>query len=211
MHVLCAVFILSAIVPINNETYAAESSSGTLLGEFTSKVSSSLVSFSYTYSVNSKVKIQGSGYAMLQGNAFYMKGNGLEIWCNGRTKWTVDRTAGEAVVESADANADDYDANPARMIGSVSKVFDVVSDSKGTFNGKKVDMFVLSPRVKMSIRRLKLYFSGKDLVGASVAANDGNVTDFVIFNMIFKSKGSTARFDFDEKKLDKSYIVTDLR
>ena len=180
MHVLCAVFILSAIMPVNHETYAAESSSGTRLGDFTSKVSSSLVSFSYTYSVNSKVKIQGSGSAMLQGDAFYMKGNGLEIWCNGKTKWTVDRTAGEAVVESADA--DDYDMNPARMIGSVAKVFDVVSDSKSTFNGEKVDMVVLSPRVKMSIRRLKLYFSGRDLVGASVAANDGNVTDFVIWN-----------------------------
>jgi hypothetical protein len=182
-----------------------------VLDNFVNKVSSSLVTFSYTYSVNAKVKIQGSGNAIVQGEAFYMKGNGLEIWCNGKTRWTVDRAASEALIESVGAIQDDYETNPAKLISSVSKAFNKVSEINGTFHGKSVKIVTLTPKVRSSIRLMKLCFSGEKLIGAFATVSDGTVTEFVISNMAFKPKGSLAKFALNEKSLGKAFVITDLR
>lgn len=200
------IFLLSILSP--NLSFGA---TGDAVDDFVRKVSSSMVTFSYTYSVNSKVKIQGSGNAIVQGEAFYMKGNGLEIWCNGKTRWTVDRASSEALIESVGSIQDDYDTNPARIISSVSKVFHEVSEVKGKFHGKAVNIVTLSPKVRSSIKLLKLCFSGEKLIGAIATVSDGTVTDFVISNMAFKPKGSLSRFTLNEKNLGKAYVITDLR
>lgn len=184
---------------------------GDVLDSFVKKVSSSLVTFSYTYSVNAKVKIQGSGNAMVQGEAFYMKGNGLEIWCNGRTRWTVDRAASEALIESVGAIQDDYETNPARLISSVSKAFNKVSEIRGTFHGKSVKIVTLTPKVGSSIKLLKLCFAEEKLIGSFATVSDGTVTEFVIPNMVFKPKGSLAKFTLNEKSLGETFVITDLR
>ena len=50
------------------------------------------------------------------------------------------------------------------------------------------------------------------LVGAEVTLNDGSVSDFTITNLRFEETGkSKESFRFDEKTLDSSYVVTDLR
>jgi len=200
------IIFLSILFPTSS--YGA---AGDVLNGFVRKASSSLVAFAYTYSVNAKVKIQGSGNAMVQGEAFYMKGNGLEIWCNGRTRWTVDRASGEALIESVGAIQDDYETNPAKIISSVYKAFDVVSEIRGTFHGKSVEIVTLTPKVRSSIKLLKLCFAGEKLVGAFATVSDGTVTEFVISNMAFKPKGSLSRFTLNEKSLGKAFVITDLR
>lgn len=191
------------------------------LSNFIDKVASSLVSFEYSFSLkasNSKAKMTGEGTVKVQGNSFVMDGNGLEVWCDGSTRWTVDRLAEEALVESVDDSADSYATNPALMITSVDAAFKEDSFGASKFQGKAVDASVLSPLTKgkysMDISQLKLFFkTGTSiLVGAEVRLNDGSVSEIVVSNIVFSDptddKGS---FRFDEKTLTDSYVVTDLR
>ena len=191
------------------------------LEAFISKVSSSLVSFEYSFSMRSaksKAKMTGEGTVKVQDNAFMMDGNGLEVWCDGSIRWTVDRMAEEALVENVDDSAESYATNPALMITSVDSAFEEVSFGASKFQDKVVDASVLSPlhkgRYSMDIAQLKLFFKSgtTDLVGAEVKLNDGSVSEFTIKDLTFSERLDTKEsFRFDEKTLDDSYVVTDLR
>ncbi len=191
------------------------------LSNFIDKVSSSLVSFDYSFSMkaaNSKAKMTGSGNVKVQGSSFVMDGNGLEIWCDGATRWTVDRLAEEALVESVDDSADSYATNPALLITSVDAAFEEASFWASKFQGKAVDASVLSPvnkgKYSMDIAQLKLFFkSGTSiLVGAEVKLNDGSISEIVVSNLEFSdSLDEKGSFRFDEKTLTDSYVITDLR
>ena len=191
------------------------------LSSFIDKVSSSLVSFEYSFTMRtskSSSKMTGSGDVRVQGNAFVLNGNGLEVWCDGRQRWTVDRFAEEALVETVEESADVYVTNPALMITSVDSAFEEASFGSSKFQGKVVDASVLSPlnkgKYSMDIAQLKLYFkSGTTvLVGAEAELNDGSVSEFIIKDFSFSDRLDTKEsFRFDEKTLDDSYVVTDLR
>lgn len=189
------------------------------LDTFVSKVSSSLVSFDYSFTMpTKKAKMTGNGSVKVQGTSFIVDGNGLEIWCDGKTRWTIDRISEEALVESVDDSYDSYATNPALMIASIDDAFNEVSFGASKFDGKVADSSVLSPVRKgkgsMDIALLKLFFkSGTSvLIGAEVTLNDGSVSTFIITNLRFDTSGKTKEsFRFDEKTLDSSYVVTDLR
>lgn len=189
------------------------------LDTFVSKVSSSLVSFDYSFTMpTKKAKMTGNGSVKVQGTSFIVDGNGLEVWCDGATRWTIDRISEEALVESVDDSYDSYATNPALMIASIDDAFNEVSFGASKFDGKVADSSVLSPVRKgkgsMDIALLKLFFkSGTSvLIGAEVTLNDGSVSTFIITNLRFDTSGKTKEsFRFDEKTLDSSYVVTDLR
>ena len=184
------------------------------LDSFVTKVSTSLVSFDYSFSMpTKKAKMTGNGNVMVQGNSFVMNGNGLEIWCDGKTRWTIDRLSEEALIEYVDDSYESFATNPALMIA-----FREVSFSSTKFEEKVVDASYLSPLHKgkgsMDISSLILYFkSGSSvLVGARVKLNDGSISDFTITNLKFeKSDKSKESFRFNEKTLNASYVITDLR
>ncbi len=192
-----------------------------ILERFIDKVSSSLVSFDYSFSLQSsksKAKMTGEGNVKIQGNSFMLEGNGLEVWCDGSTRWTVDRMSEEALVEYVDDSADSYATNPALMISAVDFAFTEVSSGASKFQGKMADESVLSPKVKgkysMDISQLKLFFKTgtAELIGAEVKLNDGSVSEFVIKNLSYSDKTEKKEsFRFDEKTLDNSYVITDLR
>ena len=191
------------------------------LGSFIDKVSSSLVTFDYSFTMQTtktKTKMTGSGNVKVQGNAFFMEGNGMEVWCDGSTRWTIDRFAEEALVESVSESYDSYATNPALMITAVDDAFNEVSFGTSKFQGKAVDASVLSPvhkgKYSMDIAELKLFFKSgtSDLVGAEVKLNDGSVSEFSITGMTFSAQAEKKEsFRFDEKTLDDSYVITDLR
>ncbi len=191
------------------------------LGSLIDKVSSSLVTFDYSFTMQttkSKTKMTGSGNVKVQGNAFFMEGNGMEVWCDGSTRWTIDRFAEEALVESVSESYDSYATNPALMITAVDDAFNEVSFGTSKFQGKAVDASVLSPvhkgKYSMDIAELKLFFKSgtSDLVGAEVKLNDGSVSEFSITGMTFSAQAEKKEsFRFDEKTLDDSYVITDLR
>ena len=213
-----AIIIAAAALALFSVPSGAKSKT---LGSFIDKVSSSLVTFDYSFTMQttkSKTKMTGSGNVKVQGNAFFMEGNGMEVWCDGSTRWTIDRFAEEALVESVSESYDSYATNPALMITAVDDAFNEVSFGTSKFQGKAVDASVLSPvhkgKYSMDIAELKLFFKSgtSDLVGAEVKLNDGSVSEFSITGMTFSAQAEKKEsFRFDEKTLDDSYVITDLR
>lgn len=187
------------------------------LQDFLARVAQSCVSFDYSYVHRANnTKVTGTGSLELQDNSFRMKGDGIEIWCDGKARWVLDRTAREAVIETVGASGEDYAVNPALLLAVVDEAFQEISYGTSKFGGRVVDVSILSPRrnreVASHIAQLKLYFKSgtSEFVGAGVKMADGAVTDFTIRNLSFSGK-KEAPFRFDEKTLDDSYLITDLR
>ncbi len=190
----------------------------TTLSDFVDKVASSLVTFNYSFSTQAqKAKMTGKGVAKIQGDSFYTEGNGLEVWCDGKTRWTIDRISEEAVIESVEASGDSYATNPALLIASVDDAFTEISFGTTKFGSQVVDGSVLNPVSKgsssMGIAQLTLFFKSgtSTLVGARVKLNDGTVSDFTISGLKFQTRNEKESFRFNEKTLDNSFVVTDLR
>lgn len=215
MKKLTRIFAFLALVSL---CLPAGAKSKALTG-FVNKVSSSLVTFDYSFSMQTgKSKMKGAGNVKVQDNAFYMEGNGLEVWCDGKTRWTVDRMSEEALIESVDDSFDSYATNPALMITSVDDAFNESGFGSATFQGKAVDASTLVPvnkgKYSMDIAKLRLFFAKGtiNLVGAEVTLNDGSVSEFNVSNLKYLEKGKGKEpFRFDEKTLGSSYVITDLR
>ena len=212
-------FIIAAIALIGIGTPSV-AKSRTLAG-FIEKVSASLVTFDYSFTMQtpmSKSKMTGEGKVKIQANCFYLEGNGLEVWCDGATRWTVDRLSEEALVEPVDGSSDSFATNPALMIAAVDEAFEEVSFGTAKFQGKTVDASSLTPLIKgkssMDIAGLRLFFKSgtTELVGAEVKLNDGSVSEFAISGLAFNAKSNEkGSFRLDEKTLGNSYVITDLR
>lgn len=207
--ILSGFLLLAACLPADAASRA--------LRDFLAKVSQSCVSFEYSYVHRVKgTNVKGAGSVELQGNAFRMKGDGMEVWCDGRTRWVLDRETKEAVIEAVDPSGEDYAANPALLISAVDKAFQEISAGTSKFGDKVVDVSILSPRSKAEVPSdvvlLKLYFKpgSGEFIGAEVKLSDGSVTDFTIRKLAYSDK-KEASFRFDEKTLDSSYVITDLR
>lgn len=208
---LLSVIVLAAV------SLAADASSKSL-SAFLAKVSLSQVSFEYSFVMNREgAKITGNGSVTLQDDAFRLNGNGLEMWCDGSTSWTVDRSAEEILIQPVEDSGEDFASNPALLVASLDKGFSETSGGTSKFNGKAVTTSILSPKSDVSsmteIALLKLYFkeSTSDLVGLEVKLNDGSVCVFTISGFKTAEKNSSrAAFRFDEK-IPSNYVVTDLR
>ena len=81
------------------------------------RINSSEISFSYIYSVSGgKVSMTGQGSAVLQGDAYILDVDGMEVYCDGTARWTLDRKAEELVVESCDTYPVSLSANPVLLL-----------------------------------------------------------------------------------------------
>ena len=88
-----------------------------VLDVFRQKASEECVCVDYEFSTAvSGFKTTGEGQLEIQGNAYHMKGSGLEIYCDGSTTWLVDEAAGEVVIESADTKDSGLLANPILLL-----------------------------------------------------------------------------------------------
>ena len=210
---------LAAIVLTFSACLLSQARSRTL-DEFVSKVSSSLVSFEYSFSCQvNGTKMTGEGDVLLQDDCFKVVGNGLDIRCDGKTRWTLDTFAEEAVIEPVDAGSEDgFAVNPALLVSAVDKAFNEISFGTSKFGGVVVDVSVLAPQEKSKsssdIARLKLYFKKgtQILSGAEVTLNDGTVSTFTLKNFRFSDKlKEKDSFRINEKTLGSDYVVTDLR
>ena len=106
-----------------------------VLQDFSKAVSSHCANVSYSYKAVSGATVTGSGTLKLQGDSFFMNGDGLEIWCDGKARWTLDRAAGEMVIEAVD----DFEegiaaADPAIILSSLDTHFKVKGDDGRRYN-----------------------------------------------------------------------------
>ena len=181
--------------------------------DFAKTLSDACASFGYTYSMSGQVPLSGSGTIRLQGDTFIMKGDGLEVYCDGTTRWTVDTAAEECYIEGVKEGGLDYEANPALIVGAVDKAFKLKKTVSTTFNGQKVTQAVLEPATKDgNITELSLMMaSDKKPEGILVKTSDGNVITVVVKDFAVGGKAPVKDFGYDTKKLGDGYIVTDLR
>lgn len=113
------------------------------------------ISLSYSCTVKLDVPMKSEGKLTAQKNCYRLSTAGMDIYCNGVSRWTVDSTAREVYIESA-------------------------------------------PGVQEFLDDIQGYLSRLD---------DVNLSDVTIG----PPDTGTADFVFDEKALDSSWIVTDLR
>lgn len=181
------------------------------LGTFAEALASSDVSFRYAYEVRGDIPMKGNGTAALCGAAYHVTGNGMDLWCDGATRWTVDRNAREAYIESVDKESVDYLSNPATLLGALECAFQVVSVSDVTLGGRKLQAFKLTPSVEETgLDTVVLYLDGSVPARVSILVGDGTETVFRISDYSVKEK-SGAVYAFDIASLGTDYVVTDLR
>ena len=56
--------------------------------------------FDYSFSSGLDTRMTGRGHALVQGECFFINGNGLEIYCDGKTAASIDRESKEVIIES---------------------------------------------------------------------------------------------------------------
>ena len=180
---------------------------------FAKSLQGRLASFDYSYSMSGPLPMNGSGSVKLQGNAFTMEGNGLDIRCDGKTRWTVDVVAEECYIENIDAQELDYEANPALLVGALDRAFNYKDSSTASFNGMRVSEIRLVPKKKgSSINEVSLFLTqGNQPAGVNVSSSDGNLITITIRNYKLDNSLDLSAFRLNTKELGKDYVITDLR
>lgn len=181
------------------------------LDTFAGQIASGEVSFKYTFEVQGDVPIKGNGTASLCGNAFHVLGNGMEIWSDGKTRWTLDRSSKEAYIETVEAESVDYVANPATLLSALTQAFTVNNVSDVTLSGKKLQAVKMSPAIEETgLQSVVLYMDGSVPSRVAITVEDGTKTLFRLSDFSVKEK-SDAVYTFDIASLGSDFVVTDLR
>ena len=81
---------------------AAQQTQHAALERLRAAISDSCVTFKCTYSMYvSQTRVEGNADVMIQGNAYMMSADGLQVYCDGSKVWTVDTSVKEVYVEQA--------------------------------------------------------------------------------------------------------------
>ena len=187
-------------------------SAQTVLDECVAKMTDSCVEADYNYSMDDgRFPVKGSGHITMQGNGYAMTGNGLEIYCNGTTKWTVDREALEVIIENADSL--DLGTNPFLLLRQYKTLFRCVSTEYLDFESKSCIGFTMAPISKSEISGVELYFTsdGKSFAGLRADMKKGTVITVTIPSFKLLPVSASKSFSFDISSLSEDFIITDLR
>ena len=87
--------ILLALLPL---TAAAQKYT---LEAVAAHLSTDRISLHYACTIAQPAPVQLSGDLLVQGDCYRAKGNGMEIYCDGTTRWTVDPESKEVYIETA--------------------------------------------------------------------------------------------------------------
>lgn len=159
----------------------------------------------YIFRQSSKTDITGKAVIVSQDSSYIMKGNGLDIYCDGTTIWTVDVNAKEVVIEVPVPDNVDI-SNPARLFGMLKDCFRITE----SFVSSVGITYVLVPVKPCGINACTVRISGGKLSGASFDINGGELT-VEILSMSFDAVLPADKFSFDVDNLPGDYIITDLR
>ena len=152
--------------------------------------------------------IVGHSDVVVQKNMYSMKGNGLEVYCNGKTMWTVDDSSHEVIIEPCEAQDRDYMANPVLMLVDVDKLF-ALSGRRPLGNGK--EEFELDAVVRCGVTKAILVLkSDGTVIRGKFFLEDGNEFAVQVFSMK-KTEEKPASFFSPQRKFGSDWIVTDLR
>lgn len=89
--------LLAVLLPL---TAAAQLSSQQVT-EIASRLDSNRISLQYACTFTQDTPLKLSGTLLIQGECYHARGNGMEIYCDGTTRWTVDPESKEVYVETS--------------------------------------------------------------------------------------------------------------
>ena len=72
------------------------------LEEVAAHLHSDRISLQYACTVAQPAPVKLSGTLLIQGGCYQAKGNGMEIYCDGTTRWSVDPESKEVYIETAE-------------------------------------------------------------------------------------------------------------
>lgn len=72
------------------------------LSELAARLQTDRISLRYACTLTQDTPVKLSGTLLVQGTCYRAVGNGLEIYCDGQTRWTVDPASKEVYVEVAE-------------------------------------------------------------------------------------------------------------
>ena len=68
-----------------------------------SRLQTDRISLHYDCTFTQDTPVRLSGELLVQGECYQARGNGMEIYCDGKTRWTVDPASKEVYVETAES------------------------------------------------------------------------------------------------------------
>lgn len=103
-------------------------------------------SFDFTYVLDTKVPVNGSGSALLHNDCYHVVLDGVNYWCDGQTCWIVDEESKEVYIDYPADYSGYLKTADISYSGKVpSKV--VIKMEDGTKATLSVDNFILNPTV----------------------------------------------------------------
>ena len=89
--------LLALLLPLT----AAAQVSSQQVAEIASHLDNSRISLHYDCTFTQDTPLKLSGTLLVQGECYSARGNGMEIYCDGTTRWTVDPESKEVYVETS--------------------------------------------------------------------------------------------------------------
>ena len=155
-----------------------------------------------------QTQVVGRSEILVQGNMYTMKGNGLEVFCDGNTVWTIDAAAQEVVIEPCLPQERDYMANPALLLADLDEVFKM-HGSRSLGSGRME--YTLDAFVPCGISKAVLVLAQDgNIISAEFVLDEGGVLEVEVSSMK-KTEEKQASFFSPDRKFNSDWIVTDLR
>ena len=89
--------LLTLLLPLT----AVAQVSSQQVAEIASHLDTHRISLHYDCTVTQDTPLKLSGTLLIQGDCYLAKGNGMEIYSDGKTRWTVDPASKEVYIETA--------------------------------------------------------------------------------------------------------------
>ena len=184
-----------------------------ILNKFLLNIKGATISFDYTYSmVQNNVEFVGEGSLLSKGRGFKLISDDFDVYCDGKTKWTIEPSAKEVIIENIDSSevTNVISDNPALILGNINNNFVLESSS---INGSEVELMLHPTKEIEGFSYLNLVFlkTQSTLIGAKIVLPDGNTIKISISKFVV-SKNKNPDFRFDHiSSLSDDYFVTDLR
>lgn len=179
--------------------------------EFFDKVAKNPVEFAYFVTFKADGTVSASdGNVILDGRRFRTSGDGIESVCDGSTIWMMDSEAREMIIETMSEG--ENDVNPTLMIAAVGEM-NISALYNTIYQGKSALRVHLNFEGNDQFSNIIVYISDDKLLGAEMETIDGIsiVFDIPSFRFLSIEEANTVQFSIDEKKMDSSWVITDLR
>lgn len=189
---------------------AAAAQGTTSLEQLCAKMSDKASALNYSYTLSmSGVKTVGEGTVTTQDNAYVLKGNGMNIYCNGSTLWVMDVAGKEILIDSVAQGADAYLSNPVLLLANLNKIFSISSPITSGGN----QLYKLTPKQECGIATgtVTVTMSNPVFTSGSFKTSDGGQLDVKIKSMTFSEKKPLTFYVLDLSRFDSSWMITDLR